>query len=512
MNRAKLLCAAVALAICCPLYASNLDLIGVTLLRQVDPTLNGSGINVAQAEAPMGSSTPYPFEVNPSTEAQPASRFTYISGQGTSTLFTNIVGLESGHADSVGGCFYSLPAGVATNLTHVNNYEANYFINSVIAPGASLLSTEHIVNQSFILSATSLDQSYDNFAAGKSVLFVSGAGNSGPVSSPATCYNGLGVAVVDGSSSYGPTADGRCKPDITAPGGATSFSTPYVSGAAAVLLQAANRGDGGANISAAGDPRMLKVLLLNGAVKPSDWTNTTAHPFDFRYGAGVLNVFNSWRQMKAKQFSCVESTSNNSGSPHPPGSNSGNEGGIVGWDFASLTNASSGKDRVNHYYFDVRTNAGATFTLTATLVWNRQNGKISINNLNLFLYDCLNSNLITCSTSAVDNVQHIFVPALPKGRYDLQVQKNAASQVSSNETYALAFEFFNMSLNMSVAADGSTVLQWPIAPAGFNVWSSPALGSSSWSQFTGSVAISNNQNVAIVPPSTGSAFFRLRRP
>ena len=73
----------------------------------------------------------------------------------------------------------------------------------------------------------------------------------------------------------GPTSDGRSKPDIVSPGsGATSFSTPFVSGSAAVLMQAALRGDGGADTNSANDNRTIKALLLNGAVKPADWTNT----------------------------------------------------------------------------------------------------------------------------------------------------------------------------------------------------------------------------------------------
>ena len=145
-----------------------------------------------------------------------------------------------------------------------------------------------VVNQSFVFfepdgsQATASDQqaidsAYDNYAAQYNTLFFSGAGNGTParVNPPATCYNGIGVGVSDGSSSVGPTIDnGRGKPDIIAPGDATSFSTPHVAGAAAVLLQAALRGDGGSDTNSAADMRTLKALLLNGAVKPADWTNS----------------------------------------------------------------------------------------------------------------------------------------------------------------------------------------------------------------------------------------------
>ena len=120
-----------------------------------------------------------------------------------------------------------------------------------------------------------------------------------PVNPPATCYNGIGVGAYGGSSSIGPTLDnGRAKPDITAPGlRTTSFSTPQVAGAAAVLMQAGLRGDGGGDTNSAADIRTVKALLLNGAIKPADWTNHAASPLDTRYGAGVLNVFNSYKQL-----------------------------------------------------------------------------------------------------------------------------------------------------------------------------------------------------------------------
>ena len=81
------------------------------------------------------------------------------------------------------------------------------------------------------------------------------------------------------SPTVGPTDDGRSKPDITAPGGFTSYSTPYVSGCAAILMQAAARGDGGSGTqTSAGDIRTVKALLLNGATKPTGWSHTSTQP------------------------------------------------------------------------------------------------------------------------------------------------------------------------------------------------------------------------------------------
>jgi len=517
--------------------AEHLDANGVTLLRMVTTNVDGTGIRVAQPEA----GAPY-FEVNPASSLvqQPAGLFTYITSSGTTNYFPNTLGSESTHADEVASNFYGMPAGVATNIAHVDNYDANYFIQvfeQIIGSStnytASLPSSnidDPVVNQSFIFTDASgnsvptneqkaIDSTYDNYAAQYNTLFVSGAGNGSPVyvSPPATCYNGLGVgAYLTGInySSIGPTLDnGRAKPDITAPETLTSFSTPQVAGAAALLMQAGLRGDGGSNTNAAADIRMVKALLLNGAIKPADWTNNPPSPLDPRYGAGVLDVFNAYEQLAGGQHGYIVSTTVSTGSPHPPTGASGTISALSGWDFNTITSSVS-SDKVYHYYFEVTNDvSGAPFTATATLAWNRQLNKTNINNLDLFLYDAVSSNLIAASTSVVDNVEHLWLPQLPQGRYDLQVLKHGgAGTVSSNETYALAFEFFSTSL--SVMQSGTNVLlAWPIYPDGFVVETTTNLAPPIvWNALGATPMVTNNQNQVILNAANASQFFRLQRP
>jgi hypothetical protein len=504
--------------------AQSLDQIGVTLLRTVTTNVNGAGIRVAQAEAGYDQVTNW--EVNPGAAGRAVGFITYISANGSTTNFPNSLSSESGHADNVAGNFYGMSGGVATNVAHVDNFDANAFISDYIdntSPGLN----DPVVNQSFNFTETNgahasiseqqaEDSAYDNFAAQYDVLFVSGAGNGGVVNPPATCYDGIGVGVSDGSSSNGPTPDnGRAKPDIIAPGGATSFSTPYVSGAAALLMQAALRGDGGGDTNSASDIQTIKALLLNGAIKPADWTNNSPSPLDARYGAGVLNVFNSYEQLAGGKHGYTMSNSIAAGGAHPPLAATNSIAVLSGWDFN--TNFSSMSfDGVNHYYFNVTNGAGgATFTATATLVWNRHRNKTGINDLNLFLYAAANSNLVACSTSLVDNVEHIWLPQLPQGRYDLQVLKKGGTTVSSSEPYALAFEFFSVPLN--VAPSGTNVaLMWPVYPTGFIVESTTNLISPAWS--TNNIpppVVTNNQNYILlnaIPQGGTNQFFRLRRP
>jgi hypothetical protein len=511
--------------------ASVLDDIGVTVLRAVTTNADGSGIRVAQPEAGLDTNNPpMIWQVNPAAVGQPTNLFTYISVNGSSSNYPNFLGSESGHADSVADNFYGIPGGVATNVAHVDNYDANEFVQvsesvtpistnyTVSLPAANI--NDPVVSQSFTFGSVpvneqqAIDLAYDNYAAQFNTLFISAANNGGPVSPPGTAYNCISVGAYGGGSSFGPTIDnGRAKPDITAPAGETSFSTPFVAGAAAVLMQAALRGDGGDDTNSAFAIQTIKALLLNGAIKPADWTNNSPSPLDTRYGAGVLNVFNSYEQLAGGKHGYIVSNSVITNSPHLPTGAAGTVGALSGWDF-NTNSSSATTDGVNHYYFNVTNNLnGAKFTVTATLVWNRHRNKTGINNLDLFLYDAVSSNLVACSTSLVDNVEHIFVPQLPQGRYDLQVLKKGGTTVTASEPYALAWEFFSTPLSVAQAGT-NTALSWPVYPAGFVVETAMNLISSAiWSTNNiPSPVVTNDQNFILLNATNANQFFRLRRP
>jgi len=502
--------------------AQSLDQIGVTLLRFTTTNLNGSGIRVAQPEA---SGPGLDFQVKPSAVGQPTNLFIYYSRNGTETGYTNSVGTESGHADGVGGIFYGIPNGVATNVALVDNYDAEFYVTNYVF-NLSNAPTAAVVNQSFTFGNVStnvptptnylsvseqqeVDSAYDDYAGLFGTLFVSPANNGGSVSPPGTSYNCICVGAYGGSSSIGPTLDnGRCKPDLTAPAGATSFSTPQVAGAAALLIQAALRGDGGDDTNAASDMRIIKAVLLNGTVKPAEWTNSPDFPLDARYGAGVLNVFNSYRQLAGgKQlFSATNLVSLDAA--HPPWTTTNTIPVQAGWSFGTISSSPT-NDAVCHFLFNV-TNVMAS----ATVVWNRQIGATGVNDLDLFLYDCANSNLIASSISYVNNVEHLWVTNLPTGRYDLQIVKYGGTNViSDTETFALAWQLVSPP-PLAISQGTTHALTWPFYPAGFAVEANTnLLSSGSWStNQLPPTFFTNGQNTLLINATNDVQFFRLRQP
>lgn len=506
-------------------YAQVFTTIGLTPLRAITTNLDGSGVRVMQVEA-QGTTMPPrgDWEVNPGNYQinLPVGKFTWFTTNTSSGTFPNSLGIDSGHADEVGGGFYGLPGGVSTNVSHIDNVEADNFYDMRVPMLLNPDPAARIVNESFVdptpTNQVPADKYYDNYAAQFNVLFITGVGDGVALGDttyplpPSTCYNGIGVSAYynTNATGIGPTADnGRAKPDITAPLSPTSYSTPLVSGAAAILMQAGVRGDGGTDTNSATDSRTVKALLLNGAIKPTTWSNPSPSPLDPLFGAGILDVLESYGQLTGGKHGFIATGTVTNNGPHPPTGAAGNVSSLVGWDFNTISSSST-MDAINHYCFSVANSAGdSPFSATMTLVWNRQLNQTNINNLDLFLYDMNKGSLVASSTSRVDNVEHIFLPQLPAGRYDLEVLKHGGSITTTSEIYALAFEFFATRLTVTPAA-GGVLVSWPVFPDGFQLQtaSSP---NGSWSNIGATPAITNGQNCVLVGTGIPVEYFRLAR-
>jgi hypothetical protein len=170
-----------------------------------------------------------------------------------------------------------------------------------------------------------------------------GADAHSPVFYPGAGANIIGVGVVDSvntedlatnlanfalaypeHSSTGPTGDGRCKPDIVAPGNClvaalndpnsyeptgngSSFSTPVVAGAIGLLVQKAKEiPDLSPAVSPNGGNCVIKAILMNSATKLPYWhkgrlgdDDDYVSPLDYVQGAGMVNAVGAYEHLIA---------------------------------------------------------------------------------------------------------------------------------------------------------------------------------------------------------------------
>ncbi|UCD48637.1 MAG: S8 family serine peptidase [Phycisphaerales bacterium] len=258
-------------------------------------------------------------------------------------------------------------------------------------------------------------------------------------------------------STLGPTDDGRCKPDLIAPGNClvagadddsayimsgdwSSFATPVTAGVVGLLVQTARQYEA---LSPVLSPRAgacaIKAILMSSATKLPFWhkgrlstEDDREAPLDLIQGAGMVNAVEAHRLLTAGRIE--------------PG-----DGASTGWDLNEL-DAESGLPQV--YRMSVAEPTGKV--LTATLVWNRHysreypferlEGTDSDLRIELRAIDPDNSSndlwLDSCD-SKLDNVEHLYTRLLPEySVYELVVSYSdldAAAASGISERYAVAW-------------------------------------------------------------------------
>lgn len=359
----------------------------------------------------------------------------------------------------------------------LNVYEAKWFLYRRILNPADGVLGEDVVSISW---GTERDDAFtlwwqrgiDAAVVREGCLVAAACGNGdaalGRINKPSWGYNVVSVGTAqslgtfpaslryvgppsEANSSFGPTEDGRCKPDLLAVGmylgmdagteggycrssggvGYSSFAAPQVAGAAALLIDGARQ----QGLAGGDDPRVVKALLLNGANKLIGWhkgycdpADDHERPLDFRQGAGLLDVWNSYRQLAAVAY----------------GQGSGEN---WGWDLGQVAAEPNAPGAVRVYALPGAVEAGRP--IKATLVWHREyDGSRAFNGLGL---DQLALELwsvdeagglgerLDYSISRVDNVQHIYYRAADPLRAALVVRVLKAASGQAAVTYALAY-------------------------------------------------------------------------
>jgi hypothetical protein len=398
--------------------------------------VTGAGVSVAQVEAEDGSGNFMPDQTYSDFLGGAVKTITQISQTGS--------GGVSSHATSVGYCLYG-NSNMSPGITTVDVYEATDFLNGQLkykysgpAPAPALSMTERVANFSWIGtegstgSDTQALRRFDYLLSQNHILATIATNNGSSSTIPTlltSAYNGITVGRADAQDAHGYTSidvAGRIAPDIVASGPlstATSFTTPMVASAATLLYQTA---DLYSNLSAArNQPEVIKAVLMAGASKTQcpNWTRTPTQPLDTTYGAGELNVYNSYNLLKAGQYAASSSATVNN----------------AGWDYANVT---SGSNR--YYYFNLTADSAP---LSVMLTWDRVitnanpnfwSPTVTVPDLNLKLFGASGftlGSMIDSSVSAVDNVQCIYQGSLAPGRYALEV-----SSLSGSANYALAWQ------------------------------------------------------------------------
>lgn len=433
------------------LAQSTFDQIGLTALRNrlgmSAPT--GANVEVMQAEALEAANAYLPDAGN----GQFSGKTIIDQGGG---------GVASSHATTVGLNFFGTTSGVAPGITRINAYRVSAFFGANEWLGGAYLnngagapvdtSIMRVQNHSWIATGTfdaqavELHRRYDFALARDNVIGVVGMGNNGGGLIPVLLgnnYNGITVALTNGGGSIGPTradVEGRSKPDIVAPANFTSFSTPLVAGAAALLVQTAND-LGSAN---AGRMETIKASLLSGATKDefaalaTPWNRfnngTYVEPLDRRFGAGELNINNSHLILTAGEKNGTDQVLD----------------GHIGWDYDNI--AGVGGRRL--YFFDLGDVTDVRFSATAA--WNRlinptggganlfATSVASLATIELRLFnanpDFSLGSLIDSSVSPIDNIQHIYRTGLAGNqRYAIELLVTGLAIDETSEDVALAW-------------------------------------------------------------------------
>jgi len=401
------------------------DLVKELTLRELTIP-DGTGVSVTQVETPVSGALATDFMPNFGDAEFAGKTITDKSGGG----------ISSSHATNVGRNLYGLTSSIAPGISTVDVYQSSDWLNNQgWRTGVPITEPNPLQSHSWVgFSSNNNATARMDFAVERdNFLPIAGLYNSDfgdqNISSDipeiyGSMYNGITVGVSDGTHRTGVTSasdgPGRIKPEIVAPNAFTSFATPYVTAAAAMLIESS------AVYNADTYPQqVLKAILLAGANKSpfADWDQTILRPLDDIYGAGQLDVYESYFIQKAGQQTA------------------GSTIDTRGWNLGNLSSS-------NSEAYTIHIPSGFTLRMLSVLVtWNRQVTKrefylftrftpAALADISLELTDNSNSSTVQNSDSAVDNIEHIWRGSgseLTAGNYTLTVATDAAV------TYALAW-------------------------------------------------------------------------
>jgi len=435
---------------------------------------DGNGIPVSHVEASIQIGT------NPAW--MPDTGNAEFTGKTITDVSGAIPGVFSGHATAVGRKFYGNVTSTSPGITTIASLLADHWLGSGflrVNTGGSpvyqpLSSASRISNHSWVGNARTYNM--DALArldwAIETDEMVQTVGFNGTATNPllSSAYNVISVnntaapTTAGSASAGGIYTSGRTKPEIVAPANNTSSATPRVASAAALLIEVAHNNPGlstdpaatstanrnGDTIYNAERVEIIKAALMAGADRATgNSTSTditdyrvaaadqTTNGLDRRFGAGQLNISNSYHIIAAGEQNSVEDQPGGAGLI-----------GATGFDYDPAFGGSGGSNSTATYYF--APTAGPA-RLTVALAWNLSvaggtpnnfNGTATLYDLDLQLYDVTDPGnwiLVGNSQSTTENTENLW-QLLDSGKnYALRVQRGVA-QAAFKWDYGLAWQ------------------------------------------------------------------------
>jgi exosortase H (IPTLxxWG-CTERM-specific) len=459
------------------LFADYKDDVGYTQLdSELDAaTPDGSGVAVAHVEAKNTDENWMPDTSN--------SQFTGKSivdktGGATGT---------SGHATGVGQKFYGNTSSMAPGATDIDAYEVNDWLQlGFLGVGYTYngkpfqpvydrstspwnpASPARVANHSWVGSWSGYEDDIlrrlDFVIDSDDYIQITAVGST---TQPllGDSFNSITVGCTDGSHPMGTSGiddiyvSGRSCPLVVAPFSTRSAAVPAVASAAALLVATGrnpNLSTDPAAVSTAnrnGDEifngersETVKAALLAGARRVTyntsateqitDYTQDSANGLDRRFGAGQLDIYNSYHIIAAGE--------QNSAEDQPAGGGAIN---CFGFDVDPSFGGGTGSNNTGSYSFVPNADQRRLY---ASLVWNlRVDGGTAqdyddtavLYDLNLALYDVTVEGyprLVAESASTLDNTENLWAALVPARSYRMEI-KAASGQDPFEWDYTLAW-------------------------------------------------------------------------
>ena len=449
-------------------YAGYKDNIEFTRLQEeLNQDLpDGNGISVAQIEA----GTVW----MPDTSLSQFSDKVIIDKSGESGV--------SGHATSVGGIFYGNTSSMTPGIDLIDCFSAgdwltSRFLNTGNNTKKPRTTSARVANHSWIGSFsgnTSTSNALRRFdwVIDRDEYIQVAALSNGSANQPlfSSSFNAVIVGRTDGGHGHGlpyvdaTYTDNRIRPDIVAPMGTTSSATPVVASAAALLVHlghesqdlstdpelsyAVNRN--GDTIYNAERSEVIKAALMAGADRytsnldgvnirdyRSDEAEMSSNGLDLRYGAGQVNIYQSYHIIAAgEQNSYDDDPENGRG-----------DIALLGFDYDPCFGGEDDCNDTGSYYFSTDSDH---IRLVVNLSWNIMinggetnsfDGTAALYNLDLILSDITDADnpvIITSSESLADNSENIWILLEQNRDYLLEVVPGEGQGVFKWD-YALAW-------------------------------------------------------------------------